>query len=65
MSSALGPGRYFNTVDPSKGGHEQSSRRSIACLDLILLDGLGYLPLARSSWQLLFHLISKLNEQSA
>ena len=31
----------------------------------MVLDELGYLPLARSGGQLLFHLISKLYEQTS
>ncbi|HEX7819741.1 MAG TPA: ATP-binding protein [Sphingobium sp.] len=34
-------------------------------LDLIVLDELGYLPFARSGGQLLFHLISRLYEQTS
>lgn len=37
----------------------------LSCLDLIVLDGLGYLPFARSGGQLLFHLVSKLYEQTS
>ena len=34
-------------------------------LELVVLDELGYLPFARSGGQLLFHLISKLYEQTS
>ncbi len=34
-------------------------------LDLVVLDELGYLPFARSGGQLLFHLMSKLYEQTS
>ncbi|PVE79836.1 ATP-binding protein, partial [Sphingomonas melonis] len=34
-------------------------------LDLVVLDELGYLPFARSGGQLLFHLVSKLYEQTS
>ncbi len=34
-------------------------------LDLIVLDELGYLPFAQSGGQLLFHLISRLYEQTS
>jgi DNA replication protein DnaC len=37
----------------------------LARLDLIVLDELGYLPFAKSSGQLLFHLISKLYEKTS
>ncbi len=33
--------------------------------ELVVLDELGYLPFARSGGQLLFHLISKLYEQTS
>ena len=33
--------------------------------DLVVLDELGYLPFARSGGQLLFHLVSKLYEQTS
>jgi len=44
-------GRYFNTVDLVTRLEE--------------LDELGYLPFARSGGQLLFHLVSKLYEQTS
>ena len=34
-------------------------------MDIIILDELGYLPFAQSGGQLLFHLISKLYEQTS
>jgi len=34
-------------------------------LDLVVLDELGYLPFAQSGGQLLFHLISRLYEQTS
>jgi DNA replication protein DnaC len=34
-------------------------------LDFVILDELGYLPFAQSGGQLLFHLISKLYEQTS
>ena len=38
---------------------------TLARFDLIILDELGYLPFSRSSGQLLFHLLSKLYEQTS
>ena len=38
---------------------------TLSRFDLIILDELGYLPLSRSSGQLLFHLLSKLYEQTS
>ena len=37
----------------------------LARLDLVALDELGYLPFAQSGGQLLFHLISRLYEQTS
>jgi len=37
----------------------------LARLDLVVLDELGYLPFAQSGGQLLFHLISRLYEQTS
>ena len=34
-------------------------------MDFIILDELGYLPFAQSGGQLLFHLISRLYEQTS
>ena len=34
-------------------------------LDFVILDELGYLPFAQSGGQLLFHLVSKLYEQTS
>jgi DNA replication protein DnaC len=64
-------GRYFNVVDlvnqleqeklSSRGG---KLAESLARLDLVVLDELGYLPFSKSGGQLLFHLISKLYERT-
>ena len=37
----------------------------LARMDFIVLDELGYLPFAQSGGQLLFHLISRLYEQTS
>ncbi|TYB82678.1 IS21-like element helper ATPase IstB [Oceaniovalibus sp. ACAM 378] len=65
-------GRYFNTVDlvtrleeETRIGKAGSLAAQLGRLDLIVLDELGYLPFARSGGQLLFHLISKLYEQTS
>ena len=64
--------RFFTVIDlvnrleaearSSKAGRlaEQLTR-----LDLVVLDELGYLPFAQSGGQLLFHLISRLYEQTS
>ena len=65
-------GRYFNTVDlvtrleeETRVGKAGALAAQLARLDLVVLDELGYLPFARSGGQLLFHLISKLYEQTS
>ncbi len=35
------------------------------CVDLVILDKLGYLPFSRSGGALLFHLLPKLNERTS
>jgi hypothetical protein len=64
-------GRFFNVVDlvnrlESEAGIGRAGRTALqlARLDLIVLDELGYLPFAKTSGQLLFHLISKLYEKT-
>ena len=47
-------------IDPDGALAAQLSR-----LDLVVLDELGYLPFARSGGQLLFHLVSRLYEQTS
>ena len=65
-------GRYFNTVDlvtrleeEARIGKSGALAAQLARLDLVVLDELGYLPFARSGGQLLFHLVSKLYEQTS
>jgi DNA replication protein DnaC len=65
-------GRYFNTVDlvtrleeEARIGKSGALAAQLSRLDLIVLDELGYLPFARSGGQLLFHLVSKLYEQTS
>jgi DNA replication protein DnaC len=65
-------GRYFNTLDlvtrleeETRMGKAGALAGQLARLDLVVLDELGYLPLARSGGQLLFHLISKLYERTS
>jgi len=65
-------GRYFNTVDlvtrleeETRVGRAGALAAQLARLDLVVLDELGYLPFARSGGQLLFHLVSKLYEQTS
>ncbi len=65
-------GRYFNTVDPVHRIEEETRLAKAGTLaaqlfrlDLVVLDELGYLPFARSGGHLLFHLVSKLYEQTS
>lgn len=65
-------GRYFNTVnlvtrleEETRIGKAGALAAQLSRLDLIVLDELGCLPFARSGGQLLFHLISKLYEQTS
>ena len=44
--------------------HDRTANQ-LARRDLVILDELGYLPFAQSGGQLLFHLISKLYEQTS
>ena len=64
--------RYFNLVDlvnqleqEKLAGRGGKLAISLARLDLVVLDELGYLPFSKSGGQLLFHLISKLYEQTS
>ena len=64
-------GRFFNVVDlvNKLEAEARSSRQGrladhLARLDLVVLDELGYLPFAQAGGQLLFHLISRLYEQT-
>src|SRR3546814_19582367 len=63
---------YFNTGDlgtrleeEARIGKSGALTAQLSRLDLIVLDELGYLPFARSGGQLLFHLVSKLYEQTS
>jgi DNA replication protein DnaC len=64
--------RFYNLVDLAnlleqekligKGG---SLATRLSRMDIVVLDELGYLPFSRNSAQLLFHLLSKLYEQTS
>lgn len=65
-------GRYFNLLDlvnqleqEKLGGRGGKLADSLAKLDFVVLDELGYLPFSKAGGQLLFHLISKLYERSS
>jgi len=62
----------FNVVDlvnkleaEARAGRQGRIADHLARLDLVVLDELGYLPFAQSGGQLLFHLISRLYEQTS
>ncbi len=65
-------GRFFNVVDlvnklEAEGRASRQGRMAdyLCRMDFIVLDELGYLPFAQSGGQLLFHLISRLYEQTS
>jgi DNA replication protein DnaC len=65
-------GRFFNLVDlVNQLEQEKAAGRSgrlsekLLRYDLIAIDELGYLPFSQSGGQLLFHLISKLYENTS
>ena len=65
-------GRFFNVVDlvnkleaEARAGRQGRLADHLARLDLVVLDELGYLPFAQAGGQLLFHLISRLYEQTS
>ena len=65
-------GRFFNVVDlvnkleaEARAGRQGRIADHLCRLDFVVLDELGYLPFAQAGGQLLFHLISRLYEQTA
>jgi DNA replication protein DnaC len=65
-------GRFFNVVDlvnrletEARTGRAGRMADYLSRVDFIVLDELGYLPFAQSGGQLLFHLISRLYEQTS
>src|SRR6185295_2945718 len=65
-------GRFFNVVDlvnkleaEARAGRQGRMADALSRKDFIILDELGYLPFAQSGGQLLFHLISRLYEQTS
>ena len=64
--------RYYNTIDlvnrleaETRAGRAGRIAEHLSRLDLVILDELGYLPFALSGRQLLFHLVSRLYEQTS
>ena len=65
-------GRFFNVVDlvnrleaETRSGRQGRMADYLCRMDFIVLDELGYLPFTQSGGQLLFHLISRLYEQTS
>ena len=64
--------RFFNVVDlvnqleaETRAGRQGRLAEYMGRKDVVVLDELGYLPFAQSGGQLLFHLISRLYEQTS
>ena len=65
-------GRFFNVVDlvnrleaEGRAGRPGRMADYLSRKNFVVLDELGYLPFAQSGGQLLFHLISRLYEQTS
>ncbi|WP_199562611.1 IS21-like element helper ATPase IstB [Pelagibacterium lacus] len=65
-------GRFFNVVDlvnkleiEARAGRQGRMAEYMGRKDFVILDELGYLPFAQSGGQLLFHLVSRLYEQTS
>jgi DNA replication protein DnaC len=65
-------GRFFNVVDlvnkleaEGRSGRQGRLADYLCRLNFVVLDELGYLPFAQSGGQLLFHLISRLYQQTS
>ncbi len=65
-------GRFFNVVDlvnkleaEARSGRQGRLADHLSRMDFLVLDELGYLPFAQAGGQLLFHLISRLYEQTS
>jgi DNA replication protein DnaC len=65
-------GRFFNVVDlvnkleaEARSGRQGRLADHLGRMDFLILDELGYLPFAQAGGQLLFHLVSRLYEQTS
>jgi DNA replication protein DnaC len=65
-------GRFHNVVDlvnkleaEARAGRQGHIADHLCRLDFVILDELGYLPFAQAGGQLLFHLVSRLYEQTS
>ncbi|WP_019462966.1 ATP-binding protein, partial [Roseomonas sp. B5] len=64
--------RFYTVIDlvnrleaEARAGKTGRLAEQLTRLDLVVLDELGYLPFAQSGGQLLFHLVSRLYEQTS
>ena len=64
--------RFYTVIDlvnrleaEARSGKTGRLAEQLTRLDLVVLDELGYLPFAQSGGQLLFHLVSRLYEQTS
>jgi DNA replication protein DnaC len=64
--------RFFNVVDLANqlmrenlDGHSGKLAKQMEKIDVLVLDELGYLPLAKNSGQLIFHMISKIHQRTS
>lgn len=64
--------RFYNVVDlvnrleaETRAGRQGRMEDYLSRMDFVVLDELGYLPFVQSGGQLLFHLISRLYEQTS
>ncbi len=65
-------GRFHNVVDlvnrleaETRAGRQGRMADYLSRVDFVVLDELGYLPFAQSGGQLLFHLVSRLYDQTS
>jgi DNA replication protein DnaC len=65
-------GRFFTVVDlvnrleaETRSGRQGRMAEYLCRMNFVVLDELGYLPFAQSGGQLLFHLVSRLYEQTS
>ena len=64
--------RFFNLVDLANqlereklDGHSGRLAKQMENIDIMVLDELGYLPLAKNSSQLVYHLLSKIHQRTS
>jgi DNA replication protein DnaC len=64
--------RFYSTVDLDNSLEQEKAQGKAGCIaaslsrmDLVILDGFGYLPFSQAGGALLFHLLSKLYEHTS